>query len=472
MGGKGGTTINAPEAVDPAQAGGEYLFGQDFTQYQGITDPVLQERLLGAERTYRPQYAALELAEIGTFAQGLEAGPNQERLRLQAQLAGLEAARDLPSGISAKDRNARLRQIAEDNIARNNLYSQSYSGRESAQKRRQQAAAKEAYIENYVAQQTALSELGDGAGEERARQIAQLQTQIEAMPEMTERQAGLFDLLEDSSRRAGALQRESLAAQRADDVAALQQFAPQVVEAYRGADPYSTRLAELSQAQAERAFQRAAGPISDEERRQVEQSVLQRAGMGAQTQADRTAVEMALGRRGLRQQQEQYAAGLGQGAFAQQRALAGDLGTTILGRPSSSINLGSQVLGQAQQGAAGQLGPSLFDMNAGINLAQAQRQDEIGLMGAQAQANAARSSGAMSALGSLGGGLLALCWVAREVYGEENPKWQQFRAWMVSDSPRWFFHLYHRFGERFAKFISNKPRLKNIIRKWMDNRIK
>jgi hypothetical protein len=70
---------------------------------------------------------------------------------------------------------------------------------------------------------------------------------------------------------------------------------------------------------------------------------------------------MALGRRGLRQQQEQFAAGLGQGAFAQQRALAGDLGATILGRPSSAINLGGQLLGQAQTGAAGQMGPQLYD---------------------------------------------------------------------------------------------------------------
>ena len=39
---------------------GEYLFGESFGSAQGITDPQLQERLIGAERTYRPQYTALE----------------------------------------------------------------------------------------------------------------------------------------------------------------------------------------------------------------------------------------------------------------------------------------------------------------------------------------------------------------------------------------------------------------------------
>jgi hypothetical protein len=48
----------------------------------------------------------------------------------------------------------------------------------------------------------------------------------------------------------------------------------------------------------------------------------------------------------------------------------------------------------------------------------------------------------------------------------------QFREWLNHKAPRWFDRLYIKYGERFAKFISNKPRLKEIIRKWMDNRIK
>ena len=78
----------------------------------------------------------------------------------------------------------------------------------------------------------------------------------------------------------------------------------------------------------------------------------------------------------------------------------------------------------------------------------------------------------MGMMGSIGSAAILACWVAREVYGVDNPKWLQFREWMLEDSPSWFRKLYIKYGERFAKFISNKPLLKTIIRKWMDNRIK
>ena len=63
------------------------------------------------------------------------------------------------------------------------------------------------------------------------------------------------------------------------------------------------------------------------------------------------------------------------------------------------------------------------------------------------------------------------CWVAREVYGSENPQWLAFRHWMFNYSPKWFLKLYATHGEKFAQFISNKPILKSIIKKWMDGRI-
>jgi hypothetical protein len=155
------------------------------------------------------------------------------------------------------------------------------------------------------------------------------------------------------------------------------------------------------------------------------------------------------------------------------RQLAGDLGATILGRPSSAINLGGSVLGQAQQGAAGQMGPQLFDPNVGINMAMQRQSNQFGLLGAQAQADAANRSSFMDFAGGLGAAAITkYCWVAREVYGIENPKWLMFRAWLLNDAPSWFRNLYIKHGERFAKFISNKPVLKTIIRKWMNTRIK
>ena len=126
-----------PDPIDPNESMGEYLFGQDFkSNYRGITDPALQNRLIESERIYRPQYAALEMQDIATAARG-------------------------------------------------------------------------------------------GYG-----------------------QPGLFDLLEEQSQRAGGLQRSEAEKQRAADVRALKEYAPQVVDAYRQADPYSTELANMASAKA------------------------------------------------------------------------------------------------------------------------------------------------------------------------------------------------------------------------------
>ena len=288
---------------------------------------------------------------------------------------------------------------------------------------------------------------------------------------------GLFDLLEEQSTRAGALQRSELDLQRASDVGALEEYAPQVVEAYREADPYSTGLAEQQTAMANDLYQRAQG-LNPEQQRMVDQQALGMAQRQGRVTDQSAVAGQLLGREqylsGLRGQ----AAGMGQQAYSQNRNLAGDVGMTILGRPSSSINLGGQMLGQAQQGAAGPMGPQLFDPNVGLNMAMQQRGQDVTFQGMQAQAKAAGQAGVMGAVGGIAqgigaaGGIAAFCWVAREVYGIESGKWMQFREWMLNDSPSWFRKLYLKYGERFAKFISNKPRIKSIIRNWMNTKIK
>ena len=65
-------------------------------------------------------------------------------------------------------------------------------------------------------------------------------------------------------------------------------------------------------------------------------------------------------------------------------------------------------------------------------------------------------------------GSMTGCWVARAVYGESNPQWLIFREWLYTLAPKWLFTLYIRFGERFASFIKDKPKIKNIIRHYMD----
>jgi hypothetical protein len=106
---------------------------------------------------------------------------------------------------------------------------------------------------------------------------------------------------------------------------------------------------------------------------------------------------------------------------------------------------------------------------------------QAALAGAQSQAKGAMMGGLFSGLGAIaaapmtGGGSLAGkifdCWVAREVYGEDNPKWKLFRKWLCTQAPKWFYNLYIKHGPEFAKWIQNKHILKAFIRHWMDGRV-
>ena len=464
MGGKGGgTTIQQPDPIDPGKAMGEYLFGRNFSSYQGVTDSRLQDRLIGAEAKYRPQYAALELADINTFAQGIAGGKdNPQYKRLEAQLAGLEAGAAAGGKGLSSEEAMKIARSAVGLAPGTNPYEKGsslhkqFGLRTSLMRRSGKLAEMEADHEAEI--QSIAQALGSGSS--RASQIASIKAEMGQL-ETQKGQGGLFDLLEEQSTRAGALQREQLGLQREADVGALQEFAPQVVEAYRDADPYSTEIAESMS-------RKAMGQLTPEEQRGVDQRARQGSLARGRIGDQSSLAAEALGR-------SDYTAQFAQPAFGMNRQLAGDVGMTILGRPSSAIGLGSQMLGQAQQGASGPMGPQLFDPNVGINMAMQEQSNQVSLLGAQAQADAARSAGKSSMMGSIIGGVasaIPFCWVAREVYGIENPQWLEFREWMLNDAPSWLRNLYLKYGERTAKFISNKPRVKSIIRKWMNTKIK
>lgn len=124
---------------------------------------------------------------------------------------------------------------------------------------------------------------------------------------------------------------------------------------------------------------------------------------------------------------------------------------------------------QAAQGSFGQMG-SQFLQPESQYLANI-RANRIQQENANAAASAQRSAGMASGIGSMiGGGLmaLALCWVAREVYGTEDNRWRIFRAWLLAEAPEWLYKLYMEHGEEFAEYISDKPILKRIVKSAMD----
>lgn len=287
--GKGRTTIQAPDPIDPGKAIGEYLFGSDFGKAQGVTDPILQDRIIEAERTFRPQYTALELAEQ------------------EAALFGREG------------------------------------------------------------------------------------------------QDGLIELQRRASERFAPI--EEAAKER--EIERLEKFGGQVTDAFRAADPQATRLADLAAQQAETLFAEGEGQLSPERRRMATQAAragsLSRGRIGDQSSV---AAEL-LGREQIRSGLRQEARQAGVGAFRQARQVGADPSQFLFGRPSQFTQMGSGLYGQAFNLAGQQAGPQLFDPNVGINMAMQRQSNQFGLLGAQAQADAARSAGGLGAFGSILGGALS-----------------------------------------------------------------
>lgn len=132
------------------------------------------------------------------------------------------------------------------------------------------------------------------------------------------------------------------------------------------------------------------------------------------------------------------------------------------------------LLGSAQTSYGG-LGESSFLTPESQYLANI-RANRIQMETSVAAANAQRSGGILGGLaGGLGAGLgkaagaaIFACWVAREVYGKESGEWLVFRHWLFTEAPKWFQDLYLEDGERFAKFISDKPFLKSVVKMGMD----
>ena len=60
------------------------------------------------------------------------------------------------------------------------------------------------------------------------------------------------------------------------------------------------------------------------------------------------------------------------------------------------------------------------------------------------------------------------CWIAREVFGEDNPMWLQFREYLETKAPKWFYDFYMENGEAIAEEIKDKPEVKSKIRDLME----
>lgn len=59
------------------------------------------------------------------------------------------------------------------------------------------------------------------------------------------------------------------------------------------------------------------------------------------------------------------------------------------------------------------------------------------------------------------------CWVARSVFGADNPEWTQFRDWMLTQGSPELVDFYGQNGEAIAESIKDMPAVKTLIKHLM-----
>ncbi len=104
---------------------------------------------------------------------------------------------------------------------------------------------------------------------------------------------------------------------------------------------------------------------------------------------------------------------------------------------------------------------------------QIAHQARLAAYNAQVQGRNAASGRLTGLLGTvlgagLGPGGFLLCWVAREIYGADDPRWLVVRAWMMRRAPAWLRRLYVRCGPGWAAWLRDKPRIKAVLRRLLD----
>ena len=217
------TTIEAPDPIDICNVISEYVTATSY--------PELRDLMLGAERTDRPMFRALDLQDINTMASGIQAGQaNPEYARIQSEIAALKAGGEAAGRLPSKEE---LEAEALEKFGP--MPSQQ---RKNASKIREIQNKIDAYVEDGGS-----ARVRDTA---RAEEIASLEKRLANTPQTLEATAGLFDLQDEASLRAGATTREALGLQREDDIRALETLGGRVVDAQRAADPSSTNLARLA----------------------------------------------------------------------------------------------------------------------------------------------------------------------------------------------------------------------------------
>jgi hypothetical protein len=192
----------------------------------------------------------------------------------------------------------------------------------------------------------------------------------------------------------------------------------------------------------------------------------------------------------LRQAGFTNAAQLGQGAtnqMLQAGQSAQGLASTQAGLGLQSANalagVGQQQQGMNQAGLDINYGDFLDQVNYPISALSLRQsaigQTPMGSIGRQPTQSNGMGAAALGALGQIGagyfmgpagaaGGAAVLCWVAREVYGADNPKWLDFRRALLAKGSNKLLMRYLVKGPAVAEKLRTNPARKAEYRAIMD----
>lgn len=233
----------------------------------------------------------------------------------------------------------------------------------------------------------------------------------------TEDQAGLLALQDEAAQSVSDTTQRLTSAQREADIADVETLGGRATEALRSADPLQQALVEQINRMSQEQFARSGRLTPEQMRNAQQQARLAGASRGRVGDQGTVASEILNREQALRNRRLE-ALQTGGLAFGMNQATAADPFQAILGRPSQSPGMG-MASSQFAAGLAGQqLGPNLFDPNAGINLGLQNQANlanyqssiygsQAGFAGAKAQARGSMIGGLLGGLGSLGGGFLA-----------------------------------------------------------------
>lgn len=239
----------------------------------------------------------------------------------------------------------------------------------------------------------------------------------------TEDQAGLLALQDEAAQSASDTTQRLTTAQREADIADVEALGGRATEALRSADPLQQALVEQINQMSQDQFARS-GRLTPEQMRNAQQQARLAGASRGRVGDQSTVASEVLNRESALQNRRNEALQTAQLAFGMNQATSADPFQAILGRPSQAPGMG-MASSQFAAGLAGQqLGPNLFDPNAGINLDLKNQANLANYLSSTYGSQAGFAGAKAQARGAMIGGGVARSWFCYWLLGGTRGLWQ------------------------------------------------